>query len=242
MSYTPPLSSPWDPVQIATQAWTSSREAPAGSKHGDAKIGLARPDVGNRFPRIPSARNAGFQFSHELGVALDGEHTLAFRVRDGNGAEQEIPLPVQAQEVAQDLPSVETMATEGIRFGIDRPGLSGGQAREPIRTMLNIEGWAITATGIAQVEVSIDDQSFGYAYHGQRREDIAAAFPEYPGALLSGFASVIPVHGIGVGDHSVRIVFTSNDGKTVEEHFSIDCEKSDSIKESGNHQFENRSG
>ena len=27
LSYTPPLSSPWDPVQIATQAWTSGRNA-----------------------------------------------------------------------------------------------------------------------------------------------------------------------------------------------------------------------
>ena len=27
LSYTPPLSSPWDPVQIATQAWTSARNA-----------------------------------------------------------------------------------------------------------------------------------------------------------------------------------------------------------------------
>ncbi len=27
LSYTPSLSSPWDPVQIATQAWTSARYA-----------------------------------------------------------------------------------------------------------------------------------------------------------------------------------------------------------------------
>ena len=27
LSYTPPLSSPWDPVQIATQAWTSGRNS-----------------------------------------------------------------------------------------------------------------------------------------------------------------------------------------------------------------------
>jgi NADPH-dependent 2,4-dienoyl-CoA reductase/sulfur reductase-like enzyme len=27
LSYTPPLSSPWDPVQMATQAWTSGRNA-----------------------------------------------------------------------------------------------------------------------------------------------------------------------------------------------------------------------
>jgi len=200
-----------------------------GALLGDAKIGLARPDVGNRFPRVPSARNAGFQFSHELGVALDGEHTLTFRVRDGSGAEQEIPLPVQAQEVAQDLFSLETTATEVIRFSIDRPALSGEQARDPIRTTLNIEGWATTASGIEHVEVIIDGQSLGYAYYGQRREDIAAAFPEHPDALLSGFASVIPVHAIGLGDHSVSVVFRSKNGETVGEHFSIHCEKSDSI-------------
>jgi NADPH-dependent 2,4-dienoyl-CoA reductase/sulfur reductase-like enzyme len=32
LSYTPPLSSPWDPVQMATQAWTFSRNA--ANRHG----------------------------------------------------------------------------------------------------------------------------------------------------------------------------------------------------------------
>jgi hypothetical protein len=30
LSYTPPLSSPWDPVQMAAQLWTSRQRAGAG--------------------------------------------------------------------------------------------------------------------------------------------------------------------------------------------------------------------
>jgi len=36
LSYTPPLSSPWDPVQMATQAWTFSRNAANGHGSIDA--------------------------------------------------------------------------------------------------------------------------------------------------------------------------------------------------------------
>lgn len=37
LSYTPPLSSPWDPVQMATQAWTKSASAPSAISH-DTKV------------------------------------------------------------------------------------------------------------------------------------------------------------------------------------------------------------
>jgi NADPH-dependent 2,4-dienoyl-CoA reductase/sulfur reductase-like enzyme len=38
LSYTPPLSSPWDPVQIAAQAWTSGRNAMECAAERNAKI------------------------------------------------------------------------------------------------------------------------------------------------------------------------------------------------------------
>ncbi len=114
-----------------------------GALIGAAKIGLPRPDVGNRFPRIPSARKSGFNFSHDLGAETEGEHELTFRVRDGNGGEQEIPFPVRAQAVEQGDDAAEDIAPEGIRFDLDLPSLTGQQARDPVRTTLSIAGWAV---------------------------------------------------------------------------------------------------
>ena len=201
-----------------------------GALIGEAKIGLPRPDVGNRFPRIASARKAGFQFSHALGIELKGEHTLTVRVREGSGSEQEIPLPVRTQAVEHaDYPVQAT--TEGIRFDLDLPLLSGEKARDPVRTTLSIVGWALASGGINYIDVTIDDQSFGHAYYGMRREDVASAFPEREDALLCGFALLVAARDIGVGEHAVSVVIHSVDGDTVERSFSIVCEKSDEISQ-----------
>jgi len=196
---------------------------------GDAKAGLPRPDVGNRFPRIASARNAGFRFSHELGVEIEGEHSLTFRVRDGAGEEQTIPLPVYAKVIAEDTESVAEPVTTGIRFDLDQPLLAGDKARDPVRTTLTVAGWAVASGGIDYVDVTIDDRNFGHAYYGTRREDVAGAFPEIPEALLCGFAMHLRATDIGIGEHTVRVGIHTRSGDTAERSFSVVCEKSDQI-------------
>jgi hypothetical protein len=196
---------------------------------GEAKTGLARPDVGNRFPRVPSARQAGFHFSHETGVAFEGEHVLTFRVRSVNGEEETIPLPVQAQEAPREDESRDPGGSARIRFDLDAPALAGDAARDPVRAILRVAGWAVSPGGIDHVEVFVDERGLGRAYYGQRREDVAAAFPEWPDALLCGFAMHIRASDIGTGDHAIRVVIRGKDGDTAERAFTILCEKSTDI-------------
>jgi ADP-heptose:LPS heptosyltransferase/GT2 family glycosyltransferase len=198
-----------------------------GNMIGAAKIGLARPDVGNRFPRIAAARNAGFHFKHALDPSGEAPPALLVRVRDGNGAEQEIVLQLQPEEASWIDPALpHDLAPTSIRYDLDQPVLEAETARDPVRTTLTVSGWAVAPSGVDRVEVQIDDRAAERAYYGMRREDVAAALPEFPDALLCGFALHIHARDIGAGAHIVRVVIHARQGDRAERSFRIICEPS----------------
>lgn len=200
-----------------------------GASIGAAMIGLARPDVGNRFPRVPSARHSGFSFNGTVSAPPEGEHLLTLRFRGGDGEEREIPLPVHVLPPDQDDIVHSEIVSSGIHFDFDAPVLSGDRARDAIGTTLTIRGWAVSMSGIEHIEVRIDDRSAGHAYYGIRREDIAAAFPEFPDALLCGFGFHLPARLIDEGEHTASVIIRGKDGQTVERSFFIVCEGVDAV-------------
>ena len=196
-----------------------------GTPIGEAEIGRARPDVGNRFPRMPGARNSGFRFARTLERPIEGEHLLRLVVRDGEGETRTVPLPLHVEAAARSQPELRELvraAAGEIRFDIDTPALSGERAAEPVRGLLTIGGWAVAEDGPVDVEVRIDERSVGAAHVGIRREDIAAVFPENEDALLSGFALTVPQRLIG--EHTVRVVLRSRSGQIAERAFEISAE------------------
>jgi len=171
---------------------------------GLADTSLERPDVGNIFPLIPESGHSGFRFAKALKGKFKGEHKVWLRFHTADGRSKVRTLGVQtrtAQGTAADP------ATRGITYYIDSPIIKGGVA-EPVKTNLTLAGWAFSPGGITSIDVTIDGEPAGQAYHGIRREDIKAAFPKVPGALLSGFAMAIPRkkttgwRSHDLGDHS----------------------------------------
>ena len=200
-----------------------------GVSIGSAQTGLPRPDVGNRFPRIASARNAGFRFTQELGCEMSGEHLLNLRMHEGNGETRDILLPVQAEAGIAEAVLRDDTPASAIKSDLDLPILSGDHARDPVRTALTITGWAIAPEGVDFVEVKVDEAPFGRAYYGMRREDVEAVFPTYDTALLSGFTLVIPARSLSEGEHGVQVIVHSKNGETAQRRFTVLCEKSDEI-------------
>ena len=200
-----------------------------GKSIGSAQTKLPRPDVGNRFPRIASARHAGFHFTHDLGFEISGEHLLNLRMHEGNGETRDILLPVQAEAAASAAVQREEAPASGIKSDLDLPILSGDHARDPVRTALTVTGWAIAPDGIDFVEVRVDEAPFGRAYYGMRREDVEAVFSEFDNALLSGFTLVIPARSLSEGEHFVQVIIHSKNGDESERTFTVLCEKSDEI-------------
>ena len=66
---------------------------------GEAVINLPRPDVGNAYPLIASARWSGLRISKNLGRRFGGEHTVVLTVQDAV-ERRVIPMAVVATESA----------------------------------------------------------------------------------------------------------------------------------------------
>jgi ADP-heptose:LPS heptosyltransferase/GT2 family glycosyltransferase len=192
---------------------------------GRAEIGLERPDVGNRFSSIPSARRAGFRFSVTLPGRFEGEHILQLTVRGMAGEQHSVLQPVRAlgvQEVRTAAPQADAEA-EQIKFYLDTPAVRDCQALEPVRGFMVLNGWAISRAGIDAIEVAVDGHTQGNAYYGIRREEVQAAFPERD-ALLSGFAMMIPPQVLKRGRHDVQVVVRDKAGHVEQLAFSVDAE------------------
>jgi ADP-heptose:LPS heptosyltransferase/GT2 family glycosyltransferase len=190
---------------------------------GVADLGGARPDVGNRYPRIAGARHAGFRFRRAAGSEFVGDHLLSLRIRDGVGNERLISVPVDIDTAASEPKAIASHLGSGgnIRLHIDAPALDSNLARESICGALTVAGWTLSPNGVDCIEVFLEDRRLGTAYYGVRREDIAAMFPGVPDALRCGFAYTIAHHLLGTGDREVRLVVRDRAGQLIEREFSI---------------------
>ncbi len=191
---------------------------------GAAELGMDRPDVGNHFPQMPNARAAGFRFSKGLGRLYTGEHMVRLVLRGRGGEERAVLHPVLAEAAAAAPATGNGEAAGAITFYIDTPVIRDGSATAPVRGFMSLNGWAVAPGGIAGVEVLIDGVSLGDAFLGVRREDVKTAFPTWEGALLSGFAMVVPPQALKRGKHEVRVVLRDNTGNTSEARFSMVAE------------------
>jgi ADP-heptose:LPS heptosyltransferase/GT2 family glycosyltransferase len=190
---------------------------------GLAEIGLDRPDVGNRFSSIPSARRAGFRFGVTLPGRFEGEHILQLTVRGLAGEQHSVLQPVRAIGVQEAAAEPVAADTEAIKFYLDTPALRDGRAVEPVRGFMVLNGWAVSRAGIDVIEVTVDGHSQGNAYYGIRREEVQAAFPERD-ALLSGFAMLIPPQVLKKGHHDVQLVLRDKAGHVEQTAFSVEAE------------------
>jgi len=197
-----------------------------GAPVGRAETGRDRPDVGNAYPQIPSARSAGFRFVGK-GAAVTGEQVVRVIARGAGGEEKVALLPTLALPV-MDAQSAGKDGGNGIRFYVDTPQYtaseSGNVANEPVRGFMSLAGWAMAPTGIAGVEVFVDGTSLGEAYYGIRREDIGNAFPTMANALLCGFAMLVPPQVLRRGSHDVRVIVRDKSGTSAEAAFTVQAE------------------
>ncbi len=194
-----------------------------GAVVGLAEIGRARPDVALHHAGMIGAEHAGFRLELDVGGREAGEHELTLRLIGADGAERKVAMTVTA-EAAQTM---MTTAAGGLRLEIDRPMLPRDGAPVVLHGALTIQGWVVSRAGVAGVEVFCGDERLGDAYLGMRREDIAAAFPDYPGSLLAGYALVLPPGGVTPGAHNIRVVAHGRDGETITSRFTLQADADD---------------
>ena len=207
---------------------------------GLASIGHERLDVGEIFPDIKMARLSGFRFERRIGDGAEGAHEVRVIVRNMHGDEKEGQIAVVATErgVAQadpipealqvpDAPGLTPEQQAEFRFELDAPVVANGVAVELITGRLTIDGWLLTRSGIAGFQVFLDDQCLGDAHHGLARQDVGAAFPEWPNALRSGYAFHCPPRSLRNGEHRVELRIVANNGCMLTRGFSIAVRKAE---------------
>ena len=217
--------------QIALRGWAVSGSATQtiavlldGDDIGHAEIGLDRPDVGNLFPSLPHARRSGFSFDAQTPKPLEGEHLITVRVSREDGQVHEAAAPVLAAEPRQARVA-HTVDDPDLKLHIDTPYLIGDMVDAPVRGNLEIGGWALARAGVAAIEIAIDDTPAALADYGLRRLDMRAVFPDWAGALTSGYRALVPHRILPKGSHTVSVTLRDMAGRTASTRFAIEVEE-----------------
>jgi O-antigen biosynthesis protein len=198
-----------------------------GTEVGRAEIGRSRADVEQHFPHISGAGQAGFAFRKAMTAKFDSEHLIILTITSMDGETRRIELPVQAVSAPlwSETVSVATEDISSTKLFVDRPELAGNRALGIVQGGCLIEGWALARDGVSSVEILLDGSHFDTAKYGERREDIATAFPDWDGALLCGFGLAIPPRALTSGKHIVRVELHTVAGRTTACEFQIEVDQ-----------------
>jgi len=195
-----------------------------GGEVGRARLALDRPDVGNRFPSLPHARQPGFAFDTRVAKRIGAGHRIGARVLLVNGQSLEEELTVTAS-APRRLGGAEIAGSADLRLQVDFPYLTNGAVQTPVRGNLAISGWALARAGVAAIEIAIDGIPTALADHGLRRLDIRNAFPDWSDALSSGFNALLPHRVLTNGAHTVRVTLRDKAGRAAATEFRIAVEE-----------------
>lgn len=203
---------------------------------GETSLGKVRPeilreDVGAAFPAIPGASHSGFVCRFELAdpAAAPGQVTL--RVEDSQGETREITATLVRREALSIDPVPPQQqpapgAADDFRFYLDSPAIQGSRVIDPVTGAVTVAGWAIARHGLKSVAVYFGDVLIGDARLGARRPDIAALFPSWPDALMSGFGLFVPAGMLSNGQQRLALVLTDQRNVQRTEHFDVEVRKS----------------
>ena len=140
--------------------------------------------------------------------------------------DKETKFPLSALAVRDSGTSAEgTRASDSagdeLILSIDLPRLIDGAALTPIRSNLEIAGWALSRKGIGAIDISIDGLRVKTTRVGVRRIDVQRAFPNWEGALTAGFSALLPHRAMPQGPHIVSITARDRVGQTKNAEFRI---------------------
>jgi N-acetylmuramoyl-L-alanine amidase len=155
-----------------------------GAVVGQAAYGDARPDVKRFYPQFNNGE-AGFHYALDTTKFPDGQHTVTIRETGKNGQ-------------ITTLPS-RTINVENALGFMDKPG-SGAI----INGTQNVYGWFLDESGVAAIEVLVDDTVVGHAVYGDARPDVQRFYPQYNNGN-SGFHFALDTTKFTDGPHTVTV-------------------------------------
>lgn len=191
-----------------------------GSLAGTAQIGLPRPDVRRAFPGFPIRQEAGFSARLAVAGLLTGDNAVDFVLSLEDGSQHRF------RETAIATAMLADPGSAAIEMAVDGMQIEAGHAARRVSGAFHLVGWAAAQAGVASVEAFLDDTTLGMAYHGLRRDDVAAAYPHLPNSLRAGFALSVPSRALNPGRSQIRVVVTDREGARAETSFTVDIDLS----------------
>ncbi len=183
-----------------------------GNPTNRAEMNLPRVDVLEIFPTYYGSPTAqpGFLTSFLARGLSDGLHTVSISV-----IESADPTPHVVATVDVNVDNTLNQAPFGY---IDIPGPGGLQGATG---SFPVTGWALDDIAVDHIDFLIDGQivsgSVGSgapspAVYGTPRPDVAAAFPDVPNSLYSGYQANIDTTKLDDGAHLLKVRATDNQG------------------------------
>ncbi|HET7712529.1 MAG TPA: hypothetical protein VFL80_11415, partial [Thermoanaerobaculia bacterium] len=167
-----------------------------------ANMGIPRIDVVEAYPNYPGIHNSapGFQAGFLASRFTNGTHTIAVRAHLASG---------QVVEFARRNITIDNTLNQPPFGHVDIPdaaGIYNASGSFPV------SGWAADTDGVARVDVYMDGGILQSAMYGDARPDVGNTFPDFPGALYSGYIANIDTTRIQDGVHLLEVRVTDRLG------------------------------
>jgi len=166
----------------------------------------------SRSARLGSSQT--FTFTPESGYELSGIQSNCSGRRSGNS---------YTVDVDQDNCFVEATFQAVAQEATLRLSIEGPKTGESYSGIGTLRGWAVAEEGIDYVEIYIDGAFYQNAPYGGRRGDVGNIFPEIEGSKDSGFALAFNYNNLSVGNHTLKAVAVTDNGRQLEQtsQFSV---------------------
>ncbi|OPJ57976.1 Ig-like domain-containing protein [Clostridium oryzae] len=194
---------------VAVKGWAISRYGIKSVKIlvddkfiGYASYGLTRSDVKNTYTEYINADKSGYNYALNLDNLVNGKHKITVQIIDNRNTSKIINRYVNILEKSSS--DWGKIFLESRKTDINSDSIY-------------VKGWFISKTGLENVNIYLDNELEGTADSGLIRNDVAAAYPEYPQqyASQSGFSYNIDINNIAPGRHVLKIIGTDRTGRTL---------------------------
>lgn len=156
---------------------------------------LPRIDIIEAYPDYPGIHRArpGFITGFTASRFTDGPHTVEMRVYTANG---------DVHSLGRRTININNTVNQPPFGFVDIPDLG---AIHNAAGAFPVSGWAADIDGIERIEVLIDDGVMQGGMYGDPRPDVGTSFPDFPGALYSGWVANVDTTRVQNGVHLLTV-------------------------------------
>ncbi|HEX7420642.1 MAG TPA: hypothetical protein VF505_12195 [Thermoanaerobaculia bacterium] len=170
-----------------------------------AVTSLPRIDIVEAYPNYPGIHTTapGFTTGFLASRFSNGPHTVYVRIYLSDGT---------IQELGRRTVNVDNTLNQTPFGSLDQPG--GGDIIYSTTGSFPVVGWAADSDGVSGIDVLIDGGIMQSAMYGDARPDVGATFPDFPGALFSGFIANVDTTRVQDGVHLLEVRATDKLGSS----------------------------